>query len=86
MSNYEEMAAEADKYFPFYNGFEPERQQPKDGDVILALTMANGVKVIEYHEDSFDLNQIRRWWPTRLIKKNEKFFLGTPSMGERLKD
>lgn len=74
MTNYEDLAAEADKYFPFYNGYDPERIPPKEGQVILALTTANWVKVCEYKADSVDINQISRWWPTKLFMKDGKFF------------
>ena len=86
MTNYEELAAEADKYFPFYNGYDPERKPPKEGQVILALTKANWVKVFEYKADSFDIDQIFRWWPTKLFMKDGKFFQDTPEMREKLKD
>jgi|MTBAKSStandDraft_2_1061841.scaffolds.fasta_scaffold01232_25 hypothetical protein len=80
MTNYEEMAAQADKYFPFYNGYDPERQLPKDGQVILALIGGNTVRVVSYKEGLFDQVGVFRWWPTRLFMRDNKFFEDTPEM------
>lgn len=85
MTNYEELATEADKYFPFYNGYDPERKLPKEGQVILALTTADRVRVYEYKADSSDIDHIFRWWPTKLFMKDGKFFQDTPKIRERLK-
>lgn len=75
MKNYEELAAEADKYFPYYNGYYAERKLPEVGQVVLVLTGSSFPKIITYNDGVFDTLDVYRWWPTRLTEKNKTFVL-----------
>lgn len=78
VTNLEQLAAEADKYFPYYYGYDPERHLPEIGDAVMVLTRANHAKVIEYTNGCFDSLNVYRWWPTKLLVVGGGFVLDTP--------